>query len=653
MSIASRDLQTLFSVGTLGGLPDGKLLERFAAHREEATFEALVRRHGPMVWGVCRRILRDHHNAEDAFQATFLVLARKGHSIAHRELVANWLYGVAYQTALKARSMRARRRIREAQVTEMPEPDAVSQDHRDDLIEWLDRELSRLPDKYRIPIVLCELEGKTHREAAERLGWPIGTVSGRLSRAKAMLARRLSRRGMSISAGSLAVLLTQESASASMPTRLIGSTAQAASLYAAGGAATAGMVSAGVVVLAGEMMKNMLLSKLKGMSIVLLMMAFTGTGLVWMATRDPAAGQETVNSEAATGAAEPAEKDEEAIQGVWTVVNLEQVSHQPTEEEKSAYKSGRFTITIRGNKLTFDADKSLMYFKLDPSQSPKVMTLEVPDGPTIKGPVPAIYRLDGDDMMICQGRLGDTQPPAGFSVTDRRPGTFPTLWVLKRRPSPSDVGREVKNADRSQGKTDTNAPAQLPGMSNSVFGGGPNEPRYERHDNLFFVTSPLGDKFSIYGLETNKASTVKLPGSKESSLQVTPIIGPGTLISLSLNGPKLTRLYVFSLADWKWYPQDIKKPVAGVLNPIVGSSVAGYTQCRTIYAFSTGAKRWSILEIPEKAPAQPGMRVSSDSIVVEYDGHIYEFSGETGEWKHTDLRALIGAAIKAAEDEAK
>ena len=190
MSVSGRELQTLFSVGTLGGVSDGRLVERFAAHREEAAFEALVRRHGSMVWGICRRLLRDHHDAEDAFQATFLVLARKSQSIAQRELVANWLYGVAYQTALKARSTRAKRRMREGQVTEMPEPEAVSLNQPDDLTESLDRELSRLPDKYRIPIVLCELQQKSHREAAEQLGWPIGTVSGRLSRAKSLLAKR-------------------------------------------------------------------------------------------------------------------------------------------------------------------------------------------------------------------------------------------------------------------------------------------------------------------------------------------------------------------------------------------------------------------------------------------------------------------------------
>ena len=235
MDAAVRDLQTLFGMGVMGDFSDGQLLDRFVDRREGAVFEAIVHRHGPMVWGVCRRVLRDHHDAEDAFQATFLVLARKANSVMPREKLGNWLYGVAYQTAMKARAMRTKRRVREGQVTDMPEPEAVSQDHRDDLTEWLDTELSRLPKKYRSPIVLCDLEDRTHKEAASQLGWPIGTVSSRLSRARSMLAKRLSRRGVSPSAGSLAVLLAQESASAGMPTKLIGSTAQAASQFAAGG----------------------------------------------------------------------------------------------------------------------------------------------------------------------------------------------------------------------------------------------------------------------------------------------------------------------------------------------------------------------------------------------------------------------------------
>jgi RNA polymerase sigma-70 factor (ECF subfamily) len=262
MSTAARDLQTLFDMGVTGALSDGQLLERFVARREEAVFEEIVRRHGPMVWGVCLRVLRDHHDAEDAFQATFLVLARKAASVMPRGKLGNWLYGVAYRTARKARAMRAKRRVRESQVSDMPETMAAPDDHRDDPLPLLDQELSRLSEKYRIPVVLCDLEGRTHQEAASQLGWPIGTVSSRLSRARAKLAQRLTRRGVSLSGGSLAVLLAQQSASASMATRLISSMVRAASLFAAGGAA-AGVVPAEVTALAGEVLKNMLMTKLK------------------------------------------------------------------------------------------------------------------------------------------------------------------------------------------------------------------------------------------------------------------------------------------------------------------------------------------------------------------------------------------------------
>src|SRR5260370_41873179 len=136
------------------GLTDGQLLTLFIERRDEAAFEALVRRHGPMVLGVCRRLLRNPHDAEDAFQATFLVLVRKAASVLPREMVANWLYGVARQTSLKARAMAAKRKMRERQVTVMAEPETVSQDQWSDLQPLLDQELSCLPDKYRVAIVL-------------------------------------------------------------------------------------------------------------------------------------------------------------------------------------------------------------------------------------------------------------------------------------------------------------------------------------------------------------------------------------------------------------------------------------------------------------------------------------------------------------------
>src|SRR5262245_48668290 len=262
MNMAVRELEALFEGGSLGGLSDGQLLERFVERREEAVFEAIVRRHGPMVWGVCRRVLRDHHDAEEAFQTTFLVLARKAGSLMIREKLGNWLYGVAYQTAMKARAMRAKRRGREVQVPEMPEPETGSRGDRDGPSEWLDRELCGLPEKYRTPVILCELEGRSHKEAAGQLGWPVGTVSSRLSRARAMLARRLARRGVSLSAAGLAAMLARESAAAGMPAGLVGPTVRAASLFAAAGA-TAGTVPAGVAALTREVLRAMLLSKIK------------------------------------------------------------------------------------------------------------------------------------------------------------------------------------------------------------------------------------------------------------------------------------------------------------------------------------------------------------------------------------------------------
>src|SRR5437763_2284216 len=156
------------------GLTDGQLLEDYLSRRDEAALAALVQRHGPMVWGVCRRVLFNHHDAEDAFQATFLVLVRKAASIASRELLANWLYGVAHQTALKARATAAKRKGRERQVTDMPEPAVTQHDPWRDVQPVLDEELSRLPDKYRGVLVLCDLEGKTRKEAAQQLGCPDG-----------------------------------------------------------------------------------------------------------------------------------------------------------------------------------------------------------------------------------------------------------------------------------------------------------------------------------------------------------------------------------------------------------------------------------------------------------------------------------------------
>jgi RNA polymerase sigma factor (sigma-70 family) len=260
------------------GLSDPQLLECFLSRREEAAFAALVRRHGPMVLGVCRRVLRHRQDAEDAFQAAFLVLARRAASIASRELLASWLYGVAYRTALKARAAATRRRGRERQVSAMPEPAAARPDPWEDVRPLLDEELSRLPDQYRLPIILCDLEGKTHKEAAGQLGWPVGTLSGRLARARHKLAGRLARHGFTLAGPTLAAGLAERAAAEWVPASLVSATVRAAGLGAAGPAAAA--VSAPVASLVEGVLHSMLPAQAKLMTALLvgILALATGTG---------------------------------------------------------------------------------------------------------------------------------------------------------------------------------------------------------------------------------------------------------------------------------------------------------------------------------------------------------------------------------------
>jgi RNA polymerase sigma-70 factor (ECF subfamily) len=168
---------------------DGELLERFVSRRDESAFTALVHRHGPMVLGVCRRVLNDWQSAEDAFQVTFLVLARKADSLMRPGLLANWLHGVAYRTALKARSRAVRQGVHERQAAAMAPTESRAGRSVVELREVLDEELSHLPEKYRAPLVLCYLEGKTNEEAARLLHWPLGSMSARLARAGAAAGR--------------------------------------------------------------------------------------------------------------------------------------------------------------------------------------------------------------------------------------------------------------------------------------------------------------------------------------------------------------------------------------------------------------------------------------------------------------------------------
>jgi RNA polymerase sigma factor (sigma-70 family) len=258
-----RSIQTLLSVGSVGGMTDGQLLEQFLSRQNEAAeaaFAALLALHGPMVWNVCRSVLSDPHAAEDAFQATFLILVRKAASIRRRELVGPWLYGVARRVAVRAKTAAARRRLREEPEREKTAEPTFDPVRREQLLA-LQQEVDRLPEKYRAPVVLCHLEGRTHAETARLLQCPVGTVSIRLSRARALLRARLTRKGVALPATLAAAMLSSE-ATAAMPEGLAESTIKVAMQLAADKSITAGGVSAAVAHLAKGELRFMVFTKL-------------------------------------------------------------------------------------------------------------------------------------------------------------------------------------------------------------------------------------------------------------------------------------------------------------------------------------------------------------------------------------------------------
>jgi len=234
------DVWKRFRAADLAEVPDPELLRRFVSSRDELAFEMLVRRHGPVVWSVCQRLLIQRQDAEDAFQTTFLVLARKAGSLSRRGLLANWLFGVARRAALALRRARGRRAVHECVYGEVPDVRPISPDLWTEVTSVLDEEIARLPGKYRMPLLLCCLDGMTHDQAAVTLDWPIGTVAGRLSRGRDLLRIRLRRRGIDLSASVLGMILAEDSF-ASVPLALYATSVTSGVTFAWAGGATASL----------------------------------------------------------------------------------------------------------------------------------------------------------------------------------------------------------------------------------------------------------------------------------------------------------------------------------------------------------------------------------------------------------------------------
>ena len=365
LGAARGDVFRLFDGGSVAGLGDGELLDRFADGRDEAAFEGLVARLGPMVLGVCRRMLSDPHDVDDAFQATFLVLVRRAGSIRDRDLVGPWLYGVATRVARRARAESSRRAAFE-RVAVVPEAVEVEPGWPE-LRALIDEEIDRLPEHHRRAVVLCDVEGLSREEAAIRLGWTLNMVRGRLERARGRLRGQLARRGLAPSGAWAALMVSPPSP----PPALVASTIRAALAFSAGRLG-AGLATASAVALSRGVLRMMMFSKLKVGLAIFLSAGFVAGGTGMLAAQGPGAGANAPPSKPV--AVEPAAQkvsDPTAVSDPFRprpAADLAKAridaAKQRYQAQRAFYEAGQFT-----NDRVVDASRRLMQVELESADS--------------------------------------------------------------------------------------------------------------------------------------------------------------------------------------------------------------------------------------------------------------------------------------------
>jgi RNA polymerase sigma factor (sigma-70 family) len=501
-------LRRLIAGGDVPARSDADLLGLFLDRQDGDAFTQLVRRHGPMVWNVCVRVLHHTHDAEDAFQATFLVLARKARSIRKQPSLASWLYGVAYRTAVRTRNRRQQERERAMQLatnlTPNPLPGA-GRGQGEGSADWLelrpilDEEVNQLPEKYRSPVVLCYLQGQTHEEAARELGWPKGTVAGRLARARDLLRARLARRGLAVTSTSMVLVIAQNAASATVPETLFVTVPPAALAFGAGAtaAATAAAIAEGVL-------HTMLLAKLRIAAIVcvgVMLVALGGGTIAYKALaandtttrRNSGSGVALVDGAAGENEVVKPKLDQELLLGSWTVV-----------------KRGEHVSV--GERVTFTPDRVLLHFgpsttfsckyAMDATKTPKTMDIHGAENGTGINPVDpyqAIYHLDGDDLQLAIGT--PSERPKDFAAAEKAG----RLAVLKReKPAAAKPDAELLlgtwvRISGGEAKEEQHA-----------AGGEPLQPRAQVFDRLTFAK----DTFTFWFEQTGHEYTWKIDPTK-------------------------------------------------------------------------------------------------------------------------------------------
>ncbi len=535
----------------VGGLSDGELLEMFRARRGEAAepaFAALVERHGPMVHRVCRQVLGSPHDADDAFQATFLILIHKASLLKLSESLGPWLHGVALRVAACARSSEARRRTHEQRAAAAKAP-YMAESQCDDLATVLHEEIQRLPERYRNPVVLCWLEGLSTEAAGERLRCPQGTILSRLSRARERLRKRLARRGVTLAGGVLGTSALTATGSAAVAAALIDSTILTAS-HALPRYGT-GLVSAEVATLTKQVLTTMLLTKAKTTAAFLLTFGtiIAGAGVLAQQATDPTTkGSVRAEPPASNGADDGPRATE----------------YSDAHAAEFALAVLEFIQRVRGTVASLGKSPELGPFVLDQLNR---VELEIKKA---KEQLPGTPGT-GSAPIVSDGARANSDPTAPSSQTSMGPPPA----AKRPRAKGGEAGRAVEDRQPTL-----------------------------RSGGYIFTASPTGNRVIAYNPVTREEKAVQLGATMEHPIKVTPMTfdrldQPG-LVALRLhgNGSKVTRIAVFDLKAGKWSATDLNEPVRGEVSPIyVDDGGIGYDIGRHLYTFNAKTSTWDHLDI--------------------------------------------------------
>ena len=602
---------TIFEGGTALGLGSAELLGRFAQRRDEAAFAALVAHHGPMVLATCRRILPNGADADDAFQATFLVLARRAGAIGSPDRLAPWLHGVARRVSVRARSATARRRAveREApgEVAVAPPP----ADDAPDLRAVLDEELARLPEKYRAPLVLCYLEGLTHDQAAGLLSWPVGTVRSRLAGGRDRLRSRLARRGYA--PGALAVVFPS-----TLPTVAVSHFLQAATvrLVFASSSTTA---ATSAVLLAQGVLTSMFLAKVQTAALAATMTIAT-VGVVAAQPRGVAEIRPVAS--VAPPALLPAPPDQPTPpQDLAKQLDAAQDRIKTLEAELAALKAKTPSTPTPPPAPPGGVPE----FQPQVTKFPTIEELKARYPSTPAVPEPPVPPRPPSTSTITE-RIGDDPSRAATTTTSTYVRSADAPVTPPRTPPPP-----ATNGRGSESRiTATTSMAGTPQAN--PFGGSWVIPL----NGKVLVMPPDRSRASVIDTATGAKAVYRAP---EGAGEIMPVV-VSDVIGLAFKGDKVTQLAAYSTWGNEWFTQDMVEPAPG--NTIQVAAGSGLVRClvgRRVYLFGANAKRWGVVELKQPpTDATIGTPGSAECVVIPDGDLIHTFNFKTGQLTHASLK---------------